>query len=508
MTTRRSLNNTILFDASSPCQWSQSSLTPIQCSGKHGGFFDEGSSTTWNKAANLTASGASIESEGQLEDYLWGIDSVRCNSNISIKDYSVGIMRSAPPDLHTVGLGANSTFLNALFSAGTIASKSWGLLWGWQGASSDEQTEGSLVLGGYDSAKTTGPNVTYPFAKHPLCQLGLVVTITDIVLNLKNGSSSTILPPSAGSAMRACIGPDFPLIQLPYDTFTNFLTVSDYRGSYPGRSTGMNFWGMNFPSQNVYDGDITFTFSSEIDIRIPNHQLVMPDYSVNAQGFVTEANSSVRELFINSLADVNKNDMPLLGRAFLSSAYLHVDNERKQFTLWSANPTATQQNLIRVGPANCTSDASPSTQPNPASKSTPASINDESDNSISKGGIAGVAIGIFATIIIAGLLLVRWRHRRRPRTPIETRPGSDESDRDMSFYLNLKPEMPSDRQPPQELPLEENQSYAVAPHEMPSDRQPPQEMSLEQNPSYSSALYEMSAGPGTRLLDQNRGSQR
>ncbi|KAL8952958.1 MAG: hypothetical protein Q9222_001177 [Ikaeria aurantiellina] len=407
-------------------------------------------------------------------------------------------MRSAPPDLHTVGLGANSTFLNALFSAGAIASKSWGLLWGWQGAKSDQQTEGSLILGGYDSAKTRGPNVTYPFAKHPLCQLGLVVTITDIVLNLKNGSSSTILPPSAGSAMRACVGPDFPLIQLPYETFANFLSVSDYKGRNPSRSTGINFWGENFPSQDVYDGDMTFTFSSGLDIRIPNHQLVMPDYSVNAQGFVVEANSSVREVLINSLEDVNKNDMPLLGRAFLSSAYLHVDNDNKQFTLWSADPTATQQNLVRVGPANCTSTSSPSAQPNPASKSTPTSAKDNSDNSISKGGIAGVAIGIFAVILIAGLLLIRWRHRRRSRTPIESTPGSDKSDPEMSSYLNLKPEMPSDRQPPQELPPGQNQSYSFAPHEMPSDKQPPQEMPLERNPRYPTALYEMPAGSGIR----------
>ncbi|KAL8819451.1 MAG: hypothetical protein Q9223_002109 [Gallowayella weberi] len=168
-------------------------------------------------------------------------------------------MRANPEELDMVGLGRDSTLLNALFSIGR-----------------------------------------------------LVITINNNALNLKNGSSMILLPEFAGTAMRACLSPDYPLMSLSEDIFRNFISATGYRGAYPDRS--------------------------------------VPDISGNARGFLTFTNTSSREVLLNSLQDVSTNDMPLLRRLFLSSAYLFVDDDHQQFVLWNANPTASEKRLVPVGP--------------------------------------------------------------------------------------------------------------------------------------------------------------
>lgn len=209
---------------------------------------------------------------------------------------------------------------------------------------------------------------------------------------------------------------------------------------------------------------------------------MIPDYSVNSEGFIVEANSSAREILINSLQEQNMNDMPSLGRPFFSSAYLLVDEDNEQFTLWNSNPTATEKQLVRLGPA-CSSGstitpASPPTDPSPEASSGNTVIN--------SGGIAGIVIGSLAGLGLVALLLFRYyrrHHRLRSAPPSAPAPvpASEKDDARVSSYLAFKPEMPTDRQPPQELPLEQHTGYTVQP-------------------------YEMAAGSGTGLLEQGRWS--
>ncbi|KAL8689244.1 MAG: hypothetical protein Q9218_005039 [Villophora microphyllina] len=477
------LNNTYVHDASSPCDpHGIANVTPVQCSGLHGGFFDEGSSTSWTQVTNFNVSGAAPDLgwgviNPALAQDVWGVDSLKLNSTLVVEDLPVGIMRVNPEAVNIVGLGRNSTLLNALFSMGMIASRTWAIATGWQGADSTTQTDGSVVIGGYDSAQTIGPNVTYPFAKDDVCQGRLLVTISNIVLNLKNGSSPSLLPPSEGSALRACVSPDSSLMTLSEDIFNRFLDITGYTGDdYPSRSDGLRFWGMVFNSTDAYDGDMTFTLSSGLNIRIPNHQLVLPDYSVNAQGFLTIDDPSVREVTILSLVDINKNDMPILGQPFLSSAYLFVDHDHEQFTLWASNRTSTEQKLVPIGPGTCRPSASIAT-PFPTSTAqtptVPPPRNSNEHRSISTGGIVGIVIGSLAALAIISLLLVRYLRRRHPRTPPPPPPHDTKPERQdarLTTYLASKPEMPSDRQPPQEMPLEQHAPYTIAPHEMPAEQ--------------------------------------
>lgn len=278
----RQWQNTFVYDNFSRCDNPVQSESEIQCSAIHGGFFDGNSSSTWKRARNMTAAGGALDlnqGNGVIEDNLWGTDSFHINSSLVLEDFPIGIARTT--SLYTeVGLARNSTLVDALYAKGAIGSKSWGLSMGWQGTDPLHQADGSLVLGGYDVARTNGTNSTYPISGDTArgdCPGGLVVTIRDIVLNQKNGSSPSILPSSAGSVLQACIDPAFSVLQLPSDIFESFLnkiyspavagTYSDGRA----RSTGVNFWGMLFPLEDVY----VFCFGRPVWSRLKLQRVAM-----------------------------------------------------------------------------------------------------------------------------------------------------------------------------------------------------------------------------------------
>ena len=228
-----------------------------------------------------------------------------------------------------------------------------------------------------------------------------------------------------------------------------------------------------------YDGDLTFDLANDVSITIPNHQLVLPDFSVNARGQNDIQNSSLRELMLYSLESVNQDDLPLLGQVFLSAAYLTVDLDHQEFSLSSYNAT-TEQKLVSLGPRNCAS-----TPPQvPASNTTVGTPTNNLANEARRpknrlGMIIGVVIGSIAFILLM-LAAFMWRKRRlnRRALPTDTKPHTDGSPSDgvtsNPYFAN--PELPADRQPPQEMPLEKHQPYSMAPYEMAADKNTPYEL--------------------------------
>ena len=88
-----------------------------------------------------------------------------------------------------------------------------------------------MVLGGYDAAKVAGSNITLPFAPSDDCACGYVITVTDIKMNLRNGSNISIIGQSGGSSLNACIDGDGPIIITKdiWWAFTNITGVSGNR---------------------------------------------------------------------------------------------------------------------------------------------------------------------------------------------------------------------------------------------------------------------------------------
>ena len=220
----------------------------MKCSNEFGGLFDEGSSTTWSPI-DFQALGTAGESSLDQHDDIWGKDTLLVNNTLPVPEFPLGIFRSNGFQ-NTLGLGRNSTLLNALSSAGMIFSKTFSIFQGWTGAQTPFQTDGSLVLGGYDSAKIVGNNVTLPIAVEDSCVSSLVISVIDYQMNLENGTNVSIIGESRGSAMRACIEPSFSPISLSefiWWAFTNVTGVAEI-----GRSVSpINFWGMILPAMGA-----------------------------------------------------------------------------------------------------------------------------------------------------------------------------------------------------------------------------------------------------------------
>ncbi len=119
---------------------------------------------------------------------------------------------------------------------------------------------------------------------------------------------------------------------------------------------------------------------------------------------------------IASLTPPNQHDMPILGRAFLTSAYLVSDNDRSQFTLYSGNPT-TSEDLVAIQPVGCTEQQLDSPTPSSGSNVTSSGGNAlPSKRGPPKGAIVGIVVGVvalFALITLASLLVWRRKARRR-----------------------------------------------------------------------------------------------
>lgn len=87
----------------------------------------------------------------------------------------------------------------------------------------------------------------------------MVVTISDITLNLANGSSASLFGGVNSAAVTACIDPDYPtLMAIPYDPyFTNFETITDT--FITDRAFGINYYGMLYDEDTKpYDNLLSF----------------------------------------------------------------------------------------------------------------------------------------------------------------------------------------------------------------------------------------------------------
>lgn len=213
-------------------------------------MFNEGSSSTWS----LDGKVADTVSAGEVFPWsdsggIFGADTFKLNVNTSLQSFPLGIIRSDEFQINGLGLGRNSTLLNALSSANLISSKIWSLFWGLTGATTRSQMDGNLVLGGYDATKITGDNYTSKLTSNANCASSMIVTVTAITMNLLNGSNPSILGTNYGSALQMCIDASYPIISIPNDTWSNF---KQYAGAnWITRSSGIDFWGLTYPVDDV-----------------------------------------------------------------------------------------------------------------------------------------------------------------------------------------------------------------------------------------------------------------
>lgn len=186
----------------------------------------------------------------QGRDDIIGTETAQFNFNTTLRNFPLAIIRDSPiiGGNNALGLDRGSTLLNALVNAKLIGSRTWSLFWGQAGADAHTQMDGSLVLGGYDAAKTTGSNPTVYIAHSK--SFHLLITISAIKMNFPNGTNINILGTQHGDAMPMSVTPSEPIILIPNDIWYRF--KANAGGTYLNRSLGLNVWGEVYDVNEVY----------------------------------------------------------------------------------------------------------------------------------------------------------------------------------------------------------------------------------------------------------------
>lgn len=261
----RELNNTWVYDEQAYCDktviWNERI-----CRIRRGNLYNESQSDTFEKAADIQAAGGAPEEaahEGAetgikklVSTSLAGTDTFRPEGSSPLNDFPLGIPRlkwdAGYTHLHSLGLGSNSTYLNALRAAGKISSRVWSLFWGrlWI----TDSIDGSLVLGGYDEDKVIGKNYTAPlvyddYTGTPGCWTGMKVILSDIRVNFRDGSDKSIFP--SNTALPCCIVPQRQLLlEAPGAYVSKFQEVTGFNST--GSSYGLHWSAMLFDADKAY----------------------------------------------------------------------------------------------------------------------------------------------------------------------------------------------------------------------------------------------------------------
>ncbi|RSL51171.1 hypothetical protein CEP53_008540 [Fusarium sp. AF-6] len=384
------LNNTYIYDDQPYCDktviWND-----LICSIRRGGLFNEEKSESFKKASDIgDAGGATDEVTFQgseagikrlVSTSLAGTDNITLEGAPALEEFPIGIPRlkwdAGYTLLHPLGLGSNSTYLNALRAAGKISSRVWSIFWGRMWIK--DPIDGSLVLGGYDEEKVIGRNYTAPLAYVDFsgtsgCWTGMKVAVSDIRVN-------------------------FPRL---------------------------------FDADKVFDGDITFHLDSGLQVRVPSDQYIVPFVDIDRSG-ARVTKSDVKELLMNGVA----NQPATLGRYFLTAAYLMVNHDAGTFTLWQANPSKSSK-LARVFDEDtakkCGEDASgvvqPSVSATPAreKKTQPAGGPEEETSSPSGAVIGGAVAGAVVALGVIGFgIFFLIRRRRKAKSTNESAENKEHS---------------------------------------------------------------------------------
>lgn len=212
-----------------------------------GGLFFEQKSTTWAEQTTMENAKAFPENDfTSLNDSdIWGIDMIHLNATTTVEAFPIAISTHRTFPLNSIGLGLNSSLLDALNASGKIMSSTWSVFWGLIGAEAQNQMDGSVILGGFDRAKTTGNNLTLPVQTATDCRTGLVVMVQDISMEFASGKAQSILD----SPLEMCIDPSFQLVSLPSGVMDLF--SKNAGGSFLRLADGLYNHGMVYKLKDV-----------------------------------------------------------------------------------------------------------------------------------------------------------------------------------------------------------------------------------------------------------------
>ena len=142
---------------------------------------------------------------------------------------------------------------------------------------------------------------------------------------------------------------------------------------------------------------------------------------------------------------------------------------------------------------------SPSVTPPPSTPTVPSIVHSVIQRAtVSKGAIASSVVGALAgiAIFLAAFFALKRRRTRKRRDAAAVEAAQKRDSHESPLY---KPELPSDKQPPQELPLGQDLDYQVSPYELYDDTNQAHEILAISSKGQAVWPNEMSANPNKEL---------
>ena len=238
-------NNTLLKTTDRlPC-----SLPSATCIVLNGGLFNENVSSSWLASSTMAQSGAASENTSSIYPFTmdtWGQDTLGLTSALEITSFPVDLTKQTSWAINALGLGMNSTVLNSLKSVRKIASSSWSMWYGLYGYGGpvNAQMDGTLVLGGYDAAKTMGPRLDFPVQAGTSCRTNLVVPLLDMTVDTGGQSRSILDKPQF-----ACLDPGMTTLEVSTKVYTQFISLAG--GNFLRNSSGLFALAPVFETSNA-----------------------------------------------------------------------------------------------------------------------------------------------------------------------------------------------------------------------------------------------------------------
>lgn len=159
-----------------------------------------------------------------------------------------------------------------------------------------------------------------------------------------------------------------------------------------------------------FDGDITFELTSGLGVRVANDQYALPHIDIDRNGSLI-SDDSTREVMFDCFGDYS----PVLGRIFLTAAYLLVDHDAGTFTLWEASPT-NETDLVEIKRAA----AADGLAGNGGSVTAPP--DGPAPKGVAAGTVAGAVVGGLAVLAVLAAALWWFLQRRKSARQQAARP--------------------------------------------------------------------------------------
>ncbi|KAL8808467.1 MAG: hypothetical protein Q9182_000017 [Xanthomendoza sp. 2 TL-2023] len=354
--------------------------------------FQFNQSSSWSVIGNRTLQGNS--GMPKSSNGLFGMDIVAVGPNpeAALISSSRSTIAGIPPEPYYLGLlglqpsnssrfnGSSPSFLSNLKSQNLIPSLSFGYTAG--AAYRSQGVLGSLTLGGYDRSKLNKNTVIFDINQDDSyalrAQIQSIAASNTLIgdVDLLSGNISAI------------IDSDLPYLQLPGAACKNF-----------ERAFGLS-WDSDRELYLVNDTTHGKLRTSNPTIRFSFRGV---NISFPYQAFDLQVTQPIAENGTNyfPLQCSSNSSQYILGRAFLQETYLFVDYEMSKFTISQAQ-FDNRSDIVTIDHTTSSQILDPAT-------------GDSSGARLSRGAIAGIAIGISVALVLllSSLYFVFRRSKRR-----------------------------------------------------------------------------------------------